>query len=76
MKAIVSDKLYDTETSEIVFEQKPDEILYRTEKGNWFWSHPFQPFVEPINEEQAKGIISRYCPVERYIEVFGGVEKA
>ena len=33
MKAIVSDKLYDTKTSEVIFEQQPYEILYRTDKG-------------------------------------------
>lgn len=77
MKAIINDKLYDTEKSQLIIDGKYQSGLYQTSKGGWFWVFDpllSAPKIEVISEEQAKVDIGKYAP-DRYADFFGLAEE-
>lgn len=84
MKAIIDDKLYDTETAEFIYAYADCDYvtcattiiyIYRTKKGTYFKYDMRREKISKIKEKTVKEIISRF-DIDKYIELFGDVEEA
>ena len=84
MKAILNNKLYDTEKAEFIlgisvpqnnFGGDVDKFnIYKTKKGNVFAEHMDEERL--LSDNTLKNILSRPDCVDIYIKVFGEVEEA
>lgn len=84
MKAILNNKLYDTDNAECIFGIEIPQndfhdtanklIVYKTEKGNIFAEHKNAGCL--VGENMLKTILSRPDCVDIYIKIFGEVEEA
>ena len=74
MKAIINNKLYDTETAEVVI-SRCDFVIYKTLKGAYFKHNLVTAEVTILTKEAVKRILGRLDPDE-YIKRFGEVEEA
>lgn len=84
MRAILNNKLYDTEKAEFLFavslpqndfhENVNEFNVYKTAKGNIFAEHKTAECL--VGENVLKTVLSRPDCVEIYIKIFGEVEKA
>jgi hypothetical protein len=90
MKAIIDDKLYDTEKAELIleFSRSFDAVdifgrdckgwknmeLYRTKKGNYIEVDLRSKKIELTSEYCAKELLRKINP-DKYIELFGEVEE-
>lgn len=84
MKAILNNKLYDTEKADFIFRISiPKDIfhddtnefnIYKTKKGNVFAEQKGEEFL--ISDTMLKTILSRPDCVDIYVKVFGEVEEA
>lgn len=86
-KAIIGDKLYDTEKSEEVITyiegdlysiipwKKIEKTLYVSLKGNWFTvtkrSHFGKPYITKMVREEVADILERLNEIELYKKHFG-----
>lgn len=78
MKIIVDDKIYDTDTANLVAVGSYVEV-YQTQKGNWFkksdsilgWGCQ----LIPIDIKEAKMLIGLHAP-DKYENYFGQAEEA
>ncbi len=83
MKAILNNKLYDTEKAEFLFAVSVPQNnfcndvnefnVYKTEKGNIFAEHKNAECL--VGENVLKTVLSRPDCVEIYIKIFGEVEE-
>ena len=75
MKKIIDGKMYDTETSEIIYiNEYTNRRMYRTRKGNYFFMYPNGEIV-PKTEDEVKIFLGEN-DTDKYIELFGNVEEA
>ncbi len=78
MKIIINEKLYDTETADLIAVGTFVEV-YRTKKGSWFKKSDSilgqGCQIIPIEQNEAKKLIGIHAP-DRYNKYFGQVEKA
>jgi hypothetical protein len=75
MKRIINGLLYDTEVSELIYtDETTSRKLYKTSNGNFFTFYPTGE-IRAKTEEATKDYLGRY-DVEKYIEIFGNVDKA
>lgn len=84
MRAILNNKLYDTEKAEFLiglsipqnnFGGDVDELnIYKTKSGNIFAENVTQDCL--VSENKLKTILSRPDCVDIYIKIFGEVEEA
>ncbi len=78
MKTIINEKLYDTDTAELVAVGNYIEV-YQTQKGNWFKKSDsmlgWGCMLIPIEVNEAKKLIGLHAP-EKYERYFGQAEEA
>lgn len=78
MKTIINEKLYDTDTADLVAVGNYVEV-YQTRNGNWFKKSDsilgLGCMLIPIDEKEAKKLIGLHAP-EKYERYFGQAEEA
>lgn len=78
MKRIINDKIYDTDSAELVAEG-PMVNVYRTKNGRWFEQVRSIIFdgceLHPLMFNEAKSLVGLHAP-DRYDEFFGQAEEA
>lgn len=75
MKRIVNGLLYDTDESELVYnDTETQRLLYRTKKGNFFTLYKNGEII-PKTKENVKEFIGT-VDVNMYIKLFGEPEEA
>jgi len=86
MKAIINEKLYDTETADELYEFRRkypsvcvngiqlygfhDVILYKTKKGAYFEYDKLDKEITTTTKESAKDIV-KHCSPDAYMEIWG-----
>lgn len=74
MKAIIDNKLYDTDKAECLGEVDLGVRLYRTSKGVLFLLNQY-PKEIVIDQQKVKEIVGRVAP-DIYVKIYGEVEEA
>lgn len=75
MKKIVKGKLYDTDTSTMIYmDEMTKRSIWKTEKGAYFQLYINNEII-PRTEEEVKEYIGLH-DAELYIELFGSPEEA
>lgn len=75
MVKIINDLMYDTDDSELIYEDRFNKRLYyRTFKGNFFVVYNNGELL-PTSEDTIKKILGQN-DVEKYIELFGEPQEA
>lgn len=70
MKKVINGLLYDTDKSELIYEeQDTHRQLYRTKKGRWFKVYQ-NGVITPITEDEAKAYLGEH-DAELFVEIFG-----
>ena len=83
MKAIIDNKLYDTDKAEMTYEYTEAEScaanikIYKTSKDNYFQEISVfaSNTLNTLSVDQVKEVLSKRAP-DKYIELFGEVEEA
>ena len=75
MKAIINDRLYDTDKAEMLGKTKYGKTYYRTPKGNFFSVRTFPDVhIEEETDFLMKCALSQ--DIDLYQRIFGEVEEA
>ncbi len=75
MKRIIDNKLYDTDTATLVYEDKSLRFAreyYRTDKGTFFFYSVQTGKIDLVSEQIMKNILADK-DADKYIEIFGNV---
>ncbi len=75
MKAIIKGLLYDTDNSELVFNDKNhNRLYYKTKNGRYFCKYRTGAIAEK-SEDSIKELLGMY-DYEKYLELFDAPEEA
>lgn len=78
MRAVLNDKLYDTEKAKLIWKIRLsnglDFNVYKSEMGNIFAENELEQNI--ISELTLKGFLQKPGDIEVYFEIFGQPEEA